>query len=393
MALTNLAVFGGAFFTPILVGKITHTIKWPWTFYFVSIFTAVCLPLVIFFVPETAYRRSAHLNTDMVSSDDLQYTKTSEMPAPELHSSNGEGPAEVHLTDREQATEKPTPTPNQQLILRPYGGANTPLKSLSQRLVPISGRITDDSFFKLFLRPFPLFAHPAVLWACLIQGTMIGWTVFIGIILAAVFIGPPLFWDEVNTGYAYAGAFIGALVGFVIAGLLADWSARYMTKKNNGLYEPEFRIILVIPQLIFGCAGLYLFGITAATLADYSWVMPILGFGLEVGGMVIGAVAASLYIVDAHREIAIEAFTCILIFKVRFLPLFALFNSPNPISIAHISQNFFTFGLTWSAYNWVLHAGTYKTFMWISSIQVFVCLLSVPMCKSCPRCLLSAYFD
>lgn len=332
MALTNLAVFGGAFFTPILVGKITHTIKWPWTFYFVSIFTAVCLPLVIFFVPETAYRRSAHLNTDMASSDDLQYIKPSEAPAPELHSSNGEGPAEAPLTDHEQSTEKPSSTPNQLLILRPYGGANTPLKSFSQRLLPISGRITDDSFFKLFLRPFPLFAHPAVLWACLIQGTMIGWTVFIGIILAAVFIGPPLFWDEVNTGYAYTGAFIGAVIGFVIAGLLADWSARYMTKKNNGLYEPEFRIVLVIPQLIFGCAGLYLFGVTAATLADYSWVMPILGFGLEVGGMVIGAVAASLYIVDAHREIAIEAFTCILIFKVCFIP-----SSHNSGSIAHIS--------------------------------------------------------
>src|SRR6187402_545129 len=70
MALTNLAVFGGAFFTPILVGKITHTIGWPWSFYFVSIFTGVCLPLLFFFVPETAYRRSAHLNTDMASSDD-----------------------------------------------------------------------------------------------------------------------------------------------------------------------------------------------------------------------------------------------------------------------------------------------------------------------------------
>src|SRR3954454_7249166 len=71
MALTNLAVFGGAFFTPILVGKISYTIGWDWSFYFVAIFSAVCLPLVFFFVPETAFRRSAHLNTDMASSDDL----------------------------------------------------------------------------------------------------------------------------------------------------------------------------------------------------------------------------------------------------------------------------------------------------------------------------------
>jgi MFS family permease len=302
MALTNLAVFGGAFFTPILVGKITHTIKWPWTFYLVTIFTAVCLPLVIFLVPETAYRRSAHLNIDMASSDNLDYTKNPELPAPEAQSSNGEGPAHVTNTDTEQVTEKVMPAHNQHLIAHAYAGANTPMKSLMQTLMPFSGRVTDDSFFKLFLRPFPLFAHPAVLWACLIQGTMIGWTVFIGIILAAVFIGPPLFWDEVNTGYAYTGAFIGALIGFIIAGALADWSAKYMTRKNNGLYEPEFRIVLVLPQMIFGCAGLYLFGVTAARLADYSWVLPVFAFGLEVGGMVIGAVAASLYIVDAHSK-------------------------------------------------------------------------------------------
>jgi MFS family permease len=72
MAFTNLAVFGGAFFTPIVVGRITKYIGWHWTFWFEAIFCAACLPLVIIFVPETAYRRSTHLNTDMASSDDVR---------------------------------------------------------------------------------------------------------------------------------------------------------------------------------------------------------------------------------------------------------------------------------------------------------------------------------
>lgn len=285
MALTNLAVFGGAFFTPILVGKITHTIGWWWTFYFVAMFAGVCLPLVFFFVPETAYRRDSRLNTDMASNEDVS-----------MHLNSNEIKTVIHTTTPGTTTE----TETVYITSAEPPGANTPLASWSQRLAIFNGRKTDESFFKLFLRPFPLFAHPAILWACLIQGTMIGWTVFIGIILAAIFLGPPLFWDEVNTGYAYTGAFIGAIIGFLIAGILADWSARYMTRKNNGIYEPEFRIVLVIPQLIFGCAGLYLFGVTSATLTHYSWVLPVFAFGLEVGGMVIGAVASSLYIVDAH---------------------------------------------------------------------------------------------
>lgn len=46
MALTNFALFGGAFVTPVVAGKITSTIGWRWTFYFVAIFAGLMLPLV-----------------------------------------------------------------------------------------------------------------------------------------------------------------------------------------------------------------------------------------------------------------------------------------------------------------------------------------------------------
>jgi hypothetical protein len=303
MALTNLAVFGGAFFTPIMVGKITNTIGWWWTFYFVSIFLGVCLPLVFFCVPETAFHRSAHLNTDMASTDDLQPIHKEGEAGHGVPSSYEQAEAVAPSTEANNGAEElPKQDPESHAVVRKSAESSIPKKSFAQMLQPFSGRKTDDNFFKLFLRPFPLFAHPAILWACLIQGAMIGWTVFIGIILAAIFLGPPLFWDEVNTGYAYTGAFLGAVIGFIIAGALADWSAKYMTRKNNGIYEPEFRIVLIIPQLVFGCTGLYLFGVVTATLSDYPWPLPIFAFGLQVGGMVIGAVAASLYIVDAHRE-------------------------------------------------------------------------------------------
>ena len=140
--------------------------------------------------------------------------------------------------------------------------------------------------------------------ACLIQGALIGWTVLIGVVLAAIFLGPPLFFDEVQTGYMYTGALVGAIVGFFVSGIAADWSARLLTRRNRGRYEPEFRLVLAIPQIICGCAGLYGFGITAAHVDKYGWFWPDFFFGLEVMGMVIGAVCASLYIVDAHRSLS-----------------------------------------------------------------------------------------
>jgi hypothetical protein len=298
MAFTNLAVFGGAFFTPILVGKITHTLSWWWTFYLVAIFCAVCLPAVYFFCPETAYRRDSRLNTDIDPSayaevDDQIPGPVNEPEEPDLAAANGKSSGEANGDAKVEAN----------------GAAparDVPEKvSFRQSLALFNGRKTDESFWKLLFRPLPLFLQPAFLWAALIQGTLIGWTVFIGVILAQFLLGPPLWWTEVNTGYSYTAAFIGAIIGFAIAGGLADWSAKWLTKLNNGVYEPEFRIFLVIPQLILGCAGLYGWGITADGLlvGKYHYAVPLTFFALEVAGMVIGAVASSLYIVDAYRKL------------------------------------------------------------------------------------------
>lgn len=138
--------------------------------------------------------------------------------------------------------------------------------------------------------------------ACLIQGALIGWTVFIGVIIAAVFMSPPLFFDEVKTGYLYTGAFIGSVLGLVLSGILSDLINKIMIKLNKGKYEPEFRILLVIFQLIFSGIGLYGFGVTSNNVARYGWLIPDVFFTFVIMGMVMGAVASALYIVDAHRR-------------------------------------------------------------------------------------------
>ena len=282
MALTNLALFGGAFFTPVVVGKITHTIGWEWSFYLIAIFSGVLLPVVFLFVPETAFRRENALNTDIVGQESTPEKTFNELTNGDINhkklSDHPEDKANLH---------------SNQVI--------PPRATFAQSLLPFNGRKTDENIVKLFLRPLPLFFHPAVFWACLIQGALIGWTVMMGVVLAVIFLGPPLWFDEVKTGYMYTGPFIGAILGFVLSGLLSDWSTKFMIRRNKGVYEPEFRILLVIPQLIFGCVGLYGFGATSDHVKH--WIWPDFFFALEVMGMVIGAVASALYIVDAHRKL------------------------------------------------------------------------------------------
>lgn len=339
MALTNVCLFGGAFLVPVFVGHIATNMGWQWSFYLLAIFMGASFLVIFFFVPETAYRRANYLNTDMEQhafTTRSQEQLTSEKPV---------------ATEQNRITDETTAT--SEASARGYPEAKTTyLKALS----PFNGRKTDESFLKILIRPFPLFFHVAIIWACLIQGVIIGWTVFVGVVLAAVFLGPPLFFTEEQTGNLYTGAFIGAMIGLILSGILSDSINKYMIHWNRGKYEPEFRILLVIPMLVFCAIGLYGFGITANNPTKYGWLIPDVFMAFILVGMVMGAVASALYIVDAHRQIAVEAFTCLLIFK-----------------------NMFSFILTYFAFDWIFAGGIREIFIIIASIQVGICLLSIPM--------------
>jgi hypothetical protein len=60
-------------------------------------------------------------------------------------------------------------------------------------------------------------------------------------------------------------------------------------------------------------------------------------------------------------DLAIEGFTCMIVFK-----------------------NVFSFGLTLRAFEWLVQSGTKAKplFTIVASVQIVICLLSIPMCKS-----------
>lgn len=59
---------------------------------------------------------------------------------------------------------------------------------------------------------------------------------------------------------------------------------------------------------------------------------------------------------NAIGDIAIEAFTCMMIFK-----------------------NIFSFGLTWSGYHWLVVGGIDTVFIAVASVQIGICLLTIPL--------------
>ncbi|KAK9451125.1 major facilitator superfamily domain-containing protein [Limtongia smithiae] len=329
LAIANLCLFGSTFLTPVITGVITHNMGWHWIFWLLLIFSCVAGILLFFFVPEHAFNRAKRFNTDYGGEDAILFC---------ANESNEDAGAEKTsaLADGEESQQDDT--------------KETYLHSLWL----FSRSKTSRPLWKIVLRPFVLLAHPAVIWGCLTQGTMIAWTTPIGVVLAAIFMGPPLWYDEVNTGYMYIGPLIGALGGFVLAGLLSDFAAKYLARRNNNIYEPEFRMVLLIPQLVFGLAGLWGFGITANDMYTYSKYLPPVFFGMEACGLMLGAVASASYITDAHRDLQIEMFVVLILYK-----------------------NLFSFGLAYSSYNWVITLGTRKVFVIIGSVQVAVSVITM----------------
>ena len=123
-----------------------------------------------------------------------------------------------------------------------------------------------------------------------------------------------------------------------LAGLLSDSLCRIMTKANNGIFEPEFRIVLVVFQLIGAAIGMFPFGVSADQ--NWSYYISIVLFGFVTFALIMGATATGTYIVDAHHDMAVEAFVCITLFK-----------------------NFVSFGMTLHVFDLLLNVGYSKVLL------------------------------
>lgn len=164
MAVSNLSLFGGAFLTPVIVGVIADEMNYTWTFYFVAIFTAASLPLIIFFCPETAYKRDSKFDIDTMGN---LISQPQERELKSAHSPNNSGEVErdgnasVHGKDHSNNDDAQTLTNS--------GATHPPPKATwAQSLMPFNGRKTDERYLNLLLRPFPLFLHPGMFWVCTI---------------------------------------------------------------------------------------------------------------------------------------------------------------------------------------------------------------------------------
>lgn len=212
--------------------------------------------------------------------------------------------SESAMADRMSMNEKSSVRPG----LQRYTSLlqNQPAKSFRQNLKPWNGRLRHDNWFLVALRPFILFAYPAILWSTLLYSLSIGWLIVLSESVSTVYRNKKTYnFSSLGTGLVYISPFIGGILGTAVAGKVSDIIVRFMSRRNNGIYEPEFRLVMALPVAISTCIGLMGFGWSAAERDK--WIVPTVFFGIISFGCSLGSTTAITFAVDSYRQYAGEA--------------------------------------------------------------------------------------
>ncbi|KAI5925140.1 major facilitator superfamily domain-containing protein [Camillea tinctor] len=326
IAMWNMFLLCGISGGALIAGYIIEDQGWQWTLIWCAILFGILLPLVILFVPETAYKRqSQEQRLLMAVAADSKSENLEKKSAVEEQRENGsESGAQV---------EKKEPW----------------VRSL--RL--FTGTYTSTPLWKIFLRPLVIFWYPAVLWAFLLYGVTLTWIVVFSVVNAVIFTAPPYNFSVSETGLISLSPFILTFVGEVASGPLNDWVCMWLAKKNRGVYEPEFRLPPIIISFLIGIAGFFGFGATVHFQTH--WSGPVLCFGLANMSLAFSNACVFGYVIDAHKELSEEAF------------------------VAINARNLLTFGLTYFVNDWLAQDGVLAVFNVLGAVFVAVNLLTIPL--------------
>ncbi|KAJ7607024.1 MFS general substrate transporter [Mycena polygramma] len=323
IAIWNLALINGINITPIITGQILNKpdLGFRWAFRFFAIAAGVLCIAQFLFMPETTFFRE------------------SIVPQSESESSSNGSKERVEIRDTEDNREQPT---------KPLRGYVSSLKMWNGVYK------TASNPFTLLMRPLLLFFTPIVFWGGLVYGLGITFLVLFAVSVSIIFSQPPYNFSAASVGLTYVGPLIAAFIGTLLAGPLTGYCARILSKRNKGIFEPEFKLLPVVLYAIFGTMGFVGFGMSLQR--GLPWIAPVMFTSIANFGIVMGSTAAISYVIDSHRHTADAALGSLIVHK-----------------------NVWSFGLTWNLVNQILEFGPQKVFSVVAGVLAFTAIATIPM--------------
>jgi hypothetical protein len=183
---------------------------------------------MVFFLPETQYYRPTAEGVASLRSSSTEDQTT---------------PGEQKLHETGTPDESPIAPPRKTFVqdLRLFSGFNP------------GGH--KENFAVLFLRPFPLTIIPAIIYPTLVLG--IGVSILLCLVdtAASVFQAPPYLFSPGIQSLMYLPNLVGGILGCLWGGYGTDLYCKYRASKNDGVFEPENRLVMAIFPGLITAAG------------------------------------------------------------------------------------------------------------------------------------------
>jgi hypothetical protein len=145
-----------------------------------------------------------------------------------------------------------------------------------------------------------LLLFPNVAWALLLNGLTLGGYIAIGTTYNSIVTAPPYNWPDTSASYVNCGQIVVALIALPLLGHGSDWLAKYKARRNNGIHEPEVRLLPLIIPIIIGVFSIVLYGQAATHPESYHWFIYIWGLAAYNFCFVGANIGAITYLLDSY---------------------------------------------------------------------------------------------
>jgi MFS family permease len=200
--------------------------------------------------------------------------------------------------------------------------------------------------------PLKCCSLPAVIWCGINYGTCVSWLAVMGTTVALIFAPPPYLFSNSAIGLVWFAPLIGSLIGAYFSGPLNDRLTVYLSNRNRGWREPEYRLWAFIPSAFIMPGGLIMYGATAAH--GLHWIAPVVGMGLVGFGLSVGGTVTMSYILDSYKEIDTQVVTTIILIR-----------------------NIIGFGISFGIQSWIDGMGLQNTFVFVGCLSFAVTMFAV----------------
>lgn len=289
----------GSAFGPFLAGYITSNLGYLWCGYIIIIICGALFIVQFFFLEESYFDRNfeqGDLENKLLTLALSNVTHNNGSITQNIES-NDEKDKVVVGVNYEQGSE------NEGTIDR-----NIRPKTYIEKLKPFI--VTENNLSILnILKTLKALRYPAVIWASLVYGMQFCWLMLITTTESEFFLPPPYLFNTSQLGLLNLAMVAGTVIGGIYASC-SDIVQIYYTKRNNGIFEPEFRLLMLPIPILLNVGGIFMYGFGPYYGAH--WSVGAIGIaGISIGLCSVSSLALN-YVLECYPKQASETMTCVL---------------------------------------------------------------------------------